>query len=187
MTLDAMPALEGSVVAVSADRKHNFSKYPQREIVLVAGHGVEGDVHAGPYVRHRYLARKQPRLPNLRQVHLIPSELFEFLKVAGYDISPGELGENITTAGLDLEQLPLGTLLHLGSSAAVELTGLRTPCILIERFQAGLKREVVLSGRSEPPFRCGVLGVVKAGGRLASGDLARVSLPHVPKRALPPL
>jgi hypothetical protein len=110
---------------VSADRKHNFSKYPQREIVLVAGHGVEGDAHAGPYVRHRYLARKQSRLPNLRQVHLIPSELFEFLKLAGYDIQPGELGENITTAGLDLEQLPLGTLLRLGSSAAVELTGLR--------------------------------------------------------------
>ena len=98
-----------------------------------------------------------------------------------------ELGENIATAGLDLEQLPLGTLLRLGSSAAVELTGLRTPCILIERFQVGLKREVILSGKSGRPFRCAVLGVVNAGGRLASGDLARVSPPDVPQRGLPPL
>ena len=187
MTLDAMPALEGTVVAVSADRRHNFSKCPQREIVLVADHGVEGDAHAGPYVRHRYLARKQPRLPNLRQVHLISSELFEFLKVAGYNVSPGELGENITTAGLDLERLPLGTLFRLGSTAAVLLTGLRTPCVLIDRFRAGLKRQVIERDRVGPPFRCGVLGVVKASGPVSAGDTVLVTLPDEPRRVLPPL
>jgi MOSC domain-containing protein YiiM len=187
MTLDAMPALEGTVVAVSADRRHNFSKCPQREIMLVAGHGVEGDAHAGPYVRHRYLARKQPRFPNLRQVHLIPSELFEFLRTIGYHVLPGELGENIRTAGLELEWLPLGTTLRLGPTAAVELTGLRTPCVLIDRFRAGLKRQVIQPAKSGPPFRCGVLGVVKAGGAVAAGDPTRVTLPDEPRSALPPL
>jgi MOSC domain-containing protein YiiM len=135
------PAIEGTVVAVSADRRHNFSKHLRREIMLVEDHGVEGDAHAGPYVRHRYLARRHPRLPNLRQVHLIPRELFEFFEVAGYDVSPGALGENITTVGLDLERLPLGTLVRLGQTAVVELTGLRTRCVLIDRFRTGLKEE----------------------------------------------
>jgi MOSC domain-containing protein YiiM len=151
----------------------------------VAGHGVEGDAHAGPYVRHRYLSRRQPRLPNLRQVHLIPSELFECLRTVGYDVSPSELGDNITTAGLDLERLPVGTILRLGLSAAVALTGLRTPCVLIERYRAGLKRQVIRPGKSEPRFRCGVLGVVEARGRVAAGASARVLLPDEPRRPVP--
>lgn len=183
-----LPAIEGTVVAVSADRRHNFSKCLRPEIVLVEGHGVEGDAHAGPYVRHRYLARRHPSLPNLRQVHLIPCELFESLKVAGYDVSPGALGENITTAGLDLEQLPLGTLVRLGPIAVVELTGLRTPCVLIDRFKPGLKGKVVQSDNSGgPPFKCGVLGKVRTGGPVAAGDLARVTLPDEPHRPLPPI
>jgi MOSC domain-containing protein YiiM len=187
MTLDAMPNIEGIVVAVSADRSHNFSKRPRNEIVLLEGHGVEGDAHAGPFVRHRYLARRQPRLPNLRQVHLIPSELLEFLKTVGHDVAPGELGDNITTAGLNLERLPLGATLRLGSSAAVALTGLRTPCVLIDRYRAGLKRQVIRFGTCGPSFRCGVLGVVKAGGRVTAADPARVLLPDEPLRPLPPL
>lgn len=99
---------------------------------MVAGYGVEGDAHAGPFVRHRYLARRRPRLPNLRQIHLIPSELFVSLANAGFSIAAGDLGENITTTGLDLERLPLGYLIELGPTAIVELTGLRTPCVLID-------------------------------------------------------
>ena len=105
------------MVAVAADRGHHFSKPPQDRIVLVEGHGVEGDAHAGPFVRHRYLARRRPRLPNLRQVHLIPSELFASLSEAGFEVAAGDLGENITTAGLDLERMPLGTLIELGPTA----------------------------------------------------------------------
>lgn len=136
-------ALEGSVLAVSADRGHHFSKSPQDRVLLVEGHGVEGDAHAGAFVKHRYLARRQPRLANLRQVHLIPSELFEALRSEGYDIGPGELGENITTIGLEFERMPLGTLIRLGPSAIVELTGLRTPCVLIDRFRSGSRRRRV--------------------------------------------
>lgn len=180
-------SLKGNVVAVAADRGHHFSKPPQDRIVLVEGHGIEGDAHAGAFVRHRYLARRQPRLPNLRQVHLIAGELFVALREAGFDVGPGELGENITTAGLDLERMPLGTLVEFGRAAIIELTGLRTPCVLIDRFQAGLKRQVLSSAETGPPFKCGVLGAVRVGGAVAAGDTARVRLPSSSFRALPPL
>jgi hypothetical protein len=180
-------SLEGTVVAVAADRGHRFSKPTQDRIVLVEGHGVEGDAHAGAFVQHRYLARRKPRLPNLRQVHLIPSELFSSLLEAGFEVRPGELGENITTAGLDLQRMPLGTLVELGPAAIVELTGFRTPCVLIDRFQPGLKRQVVSSAETGPPFKCGVLGVVRAGGPVSAGDTARVLIPSASVSALPAL
>jgi hypothetical protein len=179
-------SLEGRVVAVAADRGHHFSKPTRDRIVLVEGHGVEGDVHAGPFVRHRYLARRQPRLPNLRQVHLIPSELFEPLRTAGFAVAAGDLGENITTAGLDLERMPLGSLVGLGPTAIIELTGLRTPCVLLDRFRAGLKRQVLSSAEAGPPFKCGVLGIVRVGGAVSAGDIARVRLPSA-FHALPAL
>ncbi|WP_439409627.1 MOSC domain-containing protein [Bradyrhizobium sp. DASA03076] len=180
-------SLEGKVVAVAANRGHHFSKQVQERIVLVAGHGIEGDAHAGPFVQHRYLVRRRPRLPNLRQVHLIPSELFLNLGKAGFSIAAGDLGENITTAGLDLERMPLGTLIEVGPTALVELTGLRTPCVLIDRFRPGLKRQVLSSAETGPPFKSGVLGVVRAGGPVAAGDAARIRLPSSPLRALPAL
>ncbi|MGY4330911.1 hypothetical protein ACVWWG_005328 [Bradyrhizobium sp. LB7.2] len=180
-------SLEGTVVAVAADRGHHFSKPPQNRIELVEGHGVEGDAHAGAFVRHRYLARRQPRLANLRQVHLIPSELFASLLEAGFEVEAGDLGENITTAGLDLEWMPLGTLIELGPAAVIELTGLQTRCVLIDRFQAGLKRQVLSSAETGPPFKSGVLGVVRAGGSVAADDRARVRLPSSSFRALPAL
>jgi MOSC domain-containing protein YiiM len=129
---------------------------------------------------HRYLARRQPRMANLRQVHLIPSSLLE----AGFGVGAGDLGENISTAGLDLERLPLGTLVELGPAAIVELTGLRTPCVLINRFRA---RRVFSSEETGPPFKCGVLGVVRAGGPVAAGDTAQIRLPSTAFRALPAL
>ncbi|UFW73014.1 MOSC domain-containing protein [Bradyrhizobium sp. WU425] len=178
-------SLEGTVVAVAADRDHHFSKPPQDRIMLVEGHGVEGDAHAGAFVKHRYLARRQPRLPNLRQVHLIPAELFASLSDAGFTVAAGDLGENITTAGLDLERMPLRTLIELGPTAIVELTGLRTPCVLIDRFQPGLKQQVLSSAETGPPFKAGVLGVVRAGGMVAAGDTARARPPSSSFRPLP--
>ena len=175
------------MVAVASYPTHRFSKTPQSHIMLVEGHGIEGDAHAGAYVRHRYLARRKPRLPNLRQVHLIPSELFASLREVGFDVGPGDLGENITTTGLLLERMPLGTRLALGSSAVVELTGLRTPCVLINRYRAGLKPQVLSSAKTGPPFKCGVLGVVRIGGRVAAGDSARILLPARAQQPLPPI
>ena len=178
-------SLEGRVVAVAADRRHHFSKPTRDSIILVEGHGVEGDAHAGPFVQHRYLARRRPRLPNLRQVHLIPAELFASLSEAGFKVAAGDMGENITTTELDLERMPLGTLIELGPTAIVELTGLRTPCVLIDRFRAGLRRQVLSSAETGPPFKSGVLGVVRAGGTVAAGDSGRIRLPSSSFRPLP--
>jgi MOSC domain-containing protein YiiM len=119
------PAPEGMVVAVSVDGKHRFSKASRPSITLTSGHGIEGDAHCGPFVRHRYLARRNPKAPNLRQVHLISSELFDALRSSGFEVPPGDLGENIATVGSDLEHFPLGTILQLGTSATLELYALR--------------------------------------------------------------
>lgn len=168
-----MNGRNGVVIGVSADAQHAFSKEARKQITLVENHGVERDAHAGSHVRHRYIARIWPARPNNRQVHLMRAELFDELRAAGHSVAPGDLGENVTTSGLELEHLPLGTRLHLGQTAIVELTGLRTPCALIDRFRKGL-RSKMLNGTSAPKFKCGVLGVVLAGGCVGAGDAARV-------------
>jgi MOSC domain-containing protein YiiM len=178
--------LAGIVAAVSLAPKHSFSKAPQLSIMLVADYGIEGDAHAGPFVRHRYLARRNPRAPNLRQVHLIPIEIFSVLWQAGHDVRPGDLGENIATTGLNLEKLPLGAELRFGAGATVRLTGLRTPCVLIDRFQAGLKK-LLLAPTPGEPLRAGVMAVVIRGGEIAPGDRIEVSLPNEPHEPLLPL
>ena|SRR5438270_14002330 len=179
--------VKGTVFGVSSDARHAFSKPCKESITLVEGYGVEGDAHAGPFVRHRFLARRWSKLANLRQVHLIAAELFGELREAGHTVGPGELGENVTTAGLKLEHLPLGTKLLLGRSAIVELTGLRTPCALIDRFQRGLRGKMIRGERSGPKFKCGVLGVVRVGGRVSAGDVALAEPPPMPWYSLPNL
>jgi MOSC domain-containing protein YiiM len=123
---------DGSVIGVSRNAQHGFSKPSRQRITLIENHGVEGDAHAGKHVRHRFIARAWPTQTNRRQVHLIRGELFNELREAGHSVGVGDLGENVTTTGLELEHLPLGTKLHLGETAVVELTGLRTPCALKE-------------------------------------------------------
>jgi hypothetical protein len=176
---------EGTIVAVSCDAAHRFSKPVQTCVRLVAGYGIEGDAHAGRFIKHRYLAKQQPELPNNRQVHLIQAELFDDLKDIGFTVRPGELGENITTRGLDLLHLPLGARLHLGKEAAVELTGLRTPCGYIDRFQKGLKRAMIVRTSAGATFRAGVLGVVKVSGDVAANDRIEVEMPAEPWERLP--
>jgi MOSC domain-containing protein YiiM len=175
---------DGSVIGVSSDARHGFSKPSRQHITLIENHGVEGDAHAGKHVRHRFIARVWPAQINRRQVHLIRAELFDELREAGHSVGPGDLGENITTTGLQLEHLPLGSRLHLGEKAVVELTGLRTPCALIDRFQKGLRGKMV-GGTDVPKFKCGVLGVVVAGGSVEPGDGARVKTPSEPFSPLP--
>jgi MOSC domain-containing protein YiiM len=172
----------GAVVAVASSASHRFSKDAQLSIRLVKDHGVEGDAHAGPFIRHRYLARQQPLMPNNRQVHLIQSELFEALHAEGFDVGPGDLGENVTTRGIDLLKLPVGSLLYIGSEAGpcavVELTGLRTPCGMIDKFKKGLKRAMIVRTPDQVAFRAGVMGVVRASGEVGKGDAVGVELPR---------
>jgi hypothetical protein len=175
-----MDQYEGTVLKVASDARHRFSKSMKETITLIEGHGVEGDAHAGQFATHRFLARRWSRFRNLRQVHLIPAELFEDLRTLGYTVWPGELGENVTTLGLKLEHLPLETKLRLGRSAVVELTGLRTPCGLIDRFQMGLRSKMLGTESGGPKFRCGVFGIVTAGGKVSPGDAVTVEMPIQP-------
>ncbi|KFF59653.1 molybdenum cofactor biosysynthesis protein [Cryobacterium sp. MLB-32] len=171
------------VVSVSRDDGHRFSKPTVGEIRLVAGHGVEGDSHAGTTTQHRYLVKKDPTRANLTQVHLIQAELFDDLD--GFTVAPGELGENVTTRGLDLMTLPLGARLHLGRDAIVELTGMRSPCSSINGYQKGLMKQLITTDAAGRPHRrAGVMGVVAATGTIRAGDAIRVELPRGEQRPL---
>jgi len=169
------------VAAVCRDGGRRFSKPVTAEIGLVAGVGVAGDAHAGVTVQHRSRVRADPTQPNLRQVHLIPAELFDDLAVAGYPVGPGDLGENITTSGVDLLGLPRGTVLRIGDEAVVEVTGLRNPCQQINGFRGGLLREVLSTGPAGRVVRrAGIMGVVVHSGPVRSRDRIRVERPEQP-------
>ncbi|HSP52485.1 MAG TPA: MOSC domain-containing protein [Cryobacterium sp.] len=175
---DATAAVPGTVVSVSRDDRHAFSKPTVPNIRLIAGFGVEGDAHAGATTQHRYLVVKDPARPNLTQVHFMPVELFDELRGAGFEVSPGELGENITTRGLDLFALPLGARLRLGSDAVVEITGMRNPCSMINGFQKGLMKTLIGTDDAGQVIRkAGIMGIVVTGGTVAPGDPIRVTSP----------
>jgi len=173
------------VLAVSSSSSHTFSKHIQPSIKLIAGIGVEGDAHAGKTVKHRYLVKIDSTKPNIRQVHLIQTELFDELKEKGFKISSGELGENITTKGVNLLELPKGTKLEIGDEVVVELTALRNPCIQIDNFQKGLLKEVLQQDENGNLIRKGgVMGVVLSGGEIFPGDSIKVVLPEKPFQQL---
>ncbi|MER6135785.1 MOSC domain-containing protein [Streptomyces sp. NPDC001815] len=171
----------GSIAAVSSNGTYAFTKPNRGSITLLAGLGVEGDVHAGTTVKHRFRMAKDPSQPNLRQVHLIHEELFDEVREAGFEVAAGELGENVTTRNLDLLGLPAGTLLRLGDEAVVQVTGLRNPCAQIDGFQKGLMKQVVgRDGDGKPRFRAGIMSVVVTGGVVRPGDPVEVELPQGP-------
>ncbi|MFI0898306.1 MOSC domain-containing protein [Streptomyces sp. NPDC020983] len=180
--------MHARVVAVSASGAYTFTKPNRDAIRLVAGLGVEGDVHSGETVKHRSRVAQDPDQPNLRQVHLIHQELFAEVAEAGFAVAPGELGENITTCGLDLLGLPAGTLLHIGETAVVEVTGLRNPCRQIDDFRHGLLKEVVgRDAEGNVVRKAGVMGVVREGGTVHPGDPVTVHLPAAPHLPLAPV
>lgn len=175
----------GSVSAVSSNGVYSFTKPNRESITLLAGLGVQGDVHSGTTVKHRSRMRRDPSQPNLRQVHLIHEELFDEVRTAGYEVAAGQLGENVTTRGIDLLGLPTGTLLRLGDEAVVEVTGLRNPCPQIDGFDQGLLKQMV--GRNEDGTtwrRAGIMSVVLTGGVVRPGDPVAVELPDGPHRPL---
>jgi MOSC domain-containing protein YiiM len=178
----------GSITAVSLRAGHHVSKTPSLGIRLLKGLGVAGDAHMGETVKHRSRVRRDPAQPNLRQVHLIHAELFCELRAKGFAVEPGELGENITTSGIDLLALPTGARLHLGPSAVVEITGLRNPCIQIDNFQKGLMAATLDKDADGNLVRkAGIMGIVIAEGDVRPGDAIRVELPAMPHRPLLPV
>jgi MOSC domain-containing protein YiiM len=192
------------VVAVSRDERHRFSKLPVASISLVAGLGVLGDAHAGTLVQLRSRVRRDPNQLNLRQVHLIQSELFAEARAMGYELAPGDLGENILTAGVDLLGLPVDTRLVIGD-AIVRLTGLRNPCVQINDFRPGLLKVVLEKADGTPTDepapstgsaelatvqlvrKAGVMAVVERGGDVRAGQLVAVELPDEPHHPLAPV
>ncbi len=187
MPAQVVPAqvLPAQVLAVSLNPAHTFSKVPQPRIELLAGLGVMGDAHCGHTVQHRYTRRKDPRQPNLTQVHLLHMELLTSLAEAGFPLHPGDLGENLTTLGIDLLGLPVQTRLFLGETAIVEVTGLRTPCVQMDRLHPGLMAAAFTrlpNGLKAP--RAGVMAVVLEGGIVHPGCPIRIDLPPPPHRRL---
>ena len=171
----------GYVIAVARDNEHRFSKQITTEIKIVAGLGVEGDAHQGREVKHRSRVKADPSQPNLRQVHLIHAELFEELASKGFRVRPAELGENITTRGIDLLALPRGALLRIGGEAVLEVTGLRNPCVQIEQFEPGLLAAVLDRGPDGHLIRkTGIMTVVRNGGTVRPGDPIEAELPSPP-------
>jgi MOSC domain-containing protein YiiM len=180
--------MDGTVTAVSRSATHSFQKGNETAIQLLAGLGVEGDTHAGPTVQHRSRVAKNPNQPNLRQVHLIHAELHDELRAAGFEIEAGEMGENVTTRGVDLLGLPTGARLHLGSEAVVEVTGLRNPCVQLDDHQQGLMAAVLDRDAAGNLIRkAGVMAVVIAGGPVRTGDAVVVELPPTPHQPLAPV
>ena len=178
----------GVVEAVHRSAMHTLTKPGQPCIRLLAGLGVEDDAHMGVTVQHRSRVARDPSQPNLRQVHLIHAELHAELRARGFFVHTGEMGENITTRGIDLLRLPVGTRLHLGAEAVVEITGLRNPCAQLDRLQPGLMAAVLdRDAQGHLVRKAGVMGVVLTGGEVRLADPIRVELPPEPHQPLQPV
>jgi len=175
----------GAVLAVSSSTTHTFHKQNHERIRLLTGLGVEGDAHLGKTVQHRSRVAIDPTQPNLRQVHLIHAELLEELRILGFTVSAGQMGENITTRGIALLALPTGTRLYVGDTAVIEVTGLRNPCAQLNTLQEGLLAAVL--GHDEQGNlvrKAGIMGIVLADGEVRPTDAIRVELPPKPYRPL---
>ncbi len=176
------------VLAVHRSDRHGFSKSAMERITLIAGLGVDGDTHSGVTVQHRSRVARDPSQPNRRQVHLLHAELLDELAQRGMFVRAGDIGENITTRGIDLLSLPEGAQLLLGPTAVVEVTGLRNPCAQLDSFLPGLMAAVLDHTPDGTLVRkSGVMGIVLQGGLLAPGDSIAVHLPAQPHQRLRPV
>ncbi|MEO1257815.1 MAG: MOSC domain-containing protein [Bacteroidota bacterium] len=169
------------ILAVHKSATHTLNKYPQTKINLLKGLGVDGDAHQGKTVKHRSRVKADPTQPNLRQVHLIHFELLKELKTKGFSVLPGEMGENITTQGIELLSLSKGTKLKLGETAIIEITGLRNPCVQLEGIQKGLMKAVLDKDADGNLVRkAGIMAVVQEGGEIKPGDNIQIEIPEGP-------
>ena len=180
--------MSGVVKAVSRSAGHTLVKSNEDKIRLMAGLGVEGDAHLGATVKHRSRVARDPSQPNLRQVHLIHAELHDELRERGFAVSAGQMGENVTTRGVDLLGLPTGARLRLGDEAVVEVTGLRNPCAQLDKIQPGLMEATLERDAAGGLVRkAGIMAVVVAGGEVRAGDRIVVELPAGAQRRLEPV
>jgi MOSC domain-containing protein YiiM len=180
--------MSGTVIAVSRSATHTLKKLNEDGIRLLAGSGIEGDAHAGETVKHRSRVARDPTQPNLRQVHLIHAELHDELRETGFVLAPGQMGENVTTRGVDLLGLPTGTRLHLGEHAVVEVTGLRNPCAQLNGIEPGLMAATLgRDAEGNLVRKAGIMAIVIIGGDVRPGDAIHTELPAAPHRKLEPV
>jgi MOSC domain-containing protein YiiM len=177
--------MAGVVTAVSCSSRHTLVKTNEASVRLMAGLGVEGDAHQGTTVKHRSRVARDPTQPNLRQVHLIHAELHDELRKKGFEVKPGQMGENITTSGVDLLGLAAGTRLHIGDTAIVEVTGLRNPCAQLDKIQPGLMAAALdRDAEGHLVRKAGIMGIVLATGEVRPGDPIRTEPPPLPHQPL---
>ncbi len=173
--------MTGHVIALHRSAVHNFSKQPEKSLNLLQGLGIEGDAHMGATVKHRSRVAADPTQPNLRQVHLLHAEMIDEICGKGFDIQPGDVGENITTHGIDLLNLPRHTRLYIGLSVILSVKGLRNPCAQLDHFQAGLTQAFLGKSAVGTLIRkAGIMTIVLEGGVIHQGDEIRVELPSLP-------
>ncbi|MFO7557661.1 MAG: MOSC domain-containing protein [Desulfobacterales bacterium] len=139
------------IVSIAISRKKGTRKIPVDEIVLLENYGLEGDAHAGTW--HR-------------QVSFLSSENIEKARDKGLDVSFGDFAENIATRGVDWKTIPIGTVVRLGKSAAVEITQIGKVChnkcaIYYKAGDCIMPRE-------------GVFAKVLNGGKIVCGDEVRI-------------
>ncbi len=179
-------SMTATVEAVAADSGHNFSKPVRNSVTLIKGIGVEGDAHAGKTVQHLWDKARTPDAPNLRQVHLVHAELYDALAEEGFQVTAGQIGENILTRGVDLLGLPLATHLSFPSGAKLEVTGYRDPCKKLNAIQDGLIHKMIAKGeQGQRIVKSGIMSIVLEGGAISPGDPITVTLPNKPHKPLP--
>jgi MOSC domain-containing protein YiiM len=146
--------VSGRVLSVNVAGTKGVRKTPCEEIVLVVEHGVEGDGHAGPW--HR-------------QVSLLAQESIDTMRAKGLEVGPGDFAENVTTEGVEVATLPVGTRLRLGE-ARVEVTQIGKVCHdrCAIYYQAG---DCVMP-------REGIFARVLEGGEVLRGDAVEVVAPR---------
>lgn len=173
------------VLCLSKDDTHRFSKRVVDTLTFLQGLGIEGDAHCGATVKHLSRVKVDPTQINLRQVHLIHTELLSELRVKGFNVTPGTLRENVLTEGIDLLALPTNTLLKLGNEVLLRVTGLRNPCAQLDNYQSGLTQAVL--GRDDEGNiirKAGIMAVVEQGGRVSVNDPIEITLPAPPHQRL---
>jgi hypothetical protein len=173
-----------TVLAVSRSATHTMSKPNVESLKILKGLGVENDAHQGITVKHRSRVARDPSQANLRQVHLIHAELFAEVATQGFNVLPGQMGENINTTGIALLSLPKGTILEIGS-VQLEVTGLRNPCSQIDGLQNGLLKAVLETDPDGNLIRkAGIMTIVLEGGEIRPDDTIKVILPPEPHQTL---
>lgn len=177
--------MAGRIEALHSSPSHSLKKETTSSLEIIKGLGVKGDAHMGAKIKHVYRVRKDPNEPNLRQVHIIHAELFDELKTKDFDISFGEMGENITCSGLDILSLPTDTELQMGVSTRLKVTGLRNPCAQLDSIKKGLMKACLDRNQSgEMIPKVGIMTIVLEGGIINQGDEIKVVFPPEPHRKL---